>query len=285
MSIVEPSMIEIAESDLLTRSRPGRFTPGLGRPGIAWLGVLPFLAYAMLFLILPACAVLLGAFKDSSGHWTTANVQALTDRQFLNAYETSIKLSLLTAVIGGLAGVVLCYAALHPRAPRVARPVLSAFSSIAAQFGGVPLAFMFIASVGTLGVVTKVFRDTLGFDLYSHGFTVFGFWGIVAAYTYFQIPLMVLIIAPALDGLRAEWREAATSLGASSFTYWRRVGAPVLAPSILSALILLFGNAFSARRPPTRSTRASTSCRSRSPPSSTATCRTTRTWATRSRSA
>ena len=57
---------------------------------------------------------------------------------------------------------------------------------------------------------------------------------------------MILVIAPAIDGLRKEWREAASNLGAKQWQFWRYVGLPVLMPSLLGAMILLFGNAFAA---------------------------------------
>ena len=65
-------------------------------------------------------------------------------------------------------------------------------------------------------------------------------------YLYFQIPLMVLVILPALEGLRPAWREAAENLGARSWEYWRFVGGPVLLPSFLGCVLLLFGSALSA---------------------------------------
>ena len=125
--------------------------------------------------------------------------------------------------------------------------MVTAFAAVASQFGGVPLAFFFISSLGTLGVVTKFLDDVVGIDLYAHGFTIFGFWGILLAYVYFQVPLMLLVISPAIDGLKPEWREAAASLGATGRTYWLRVGMPVLAPSVLGAMVLLFGNAVAAQ--------------------------------------
>ena len=77
-------------------------------------------------------------------------------------------------------------------------------------------------------------------------FAIYEFWGVVLAYVYFQIPLMILVVAPAIDGLKLEWREAAESLGANNVTYWRRIGLPVLTPALLGAFFLLFVNAFSA---------------------------------------
>ena len=88
-------------------------------------------------------------------------------------------------------------------------------------------------------------RD-LGANPYDHGFSLFTKTGIEIVYLYFQIPLMILVIAPAIDGLRREWREAASGLGASSFQFWRHIGVPILMPSLLSAMVLLFGNAFAA---------------------------------------
>jgi putative spermidine/putrescine transport system permease protein len=144
-----------------------------------------------------------------------------------------------------LIGVFTAYAALSPAAPRWIRSALTTFSGVAANFGGVPLAFAFIATLGTVGLVTR-WLDAIGLNIYDRGFTLFSFTGLCIVYLYFQIPLMVLVIAPAIDGLRAEWREAASNLGASSFDYWRRVGGPILLPSILGGMILLFGGSFAA---------------------------------------
>lgn len=123
---------------------------------------------------------------------------------------------------------------------------MSTFSGVASNFAGVPLAFAFIATLGRMGFLTVFIKTFFGFDLYEHGFSLYGFWGLSLTYTYFQIPLMILIILPALDGMRKEWREASENLGASAFQYWVRVGIPVLLPSLLAAFILLFGNAFGA---------------------------------------
>jgi putative spermidine/putrescine transport system permease protein len=211
------------------------------------MGALPFFLYASLFLLLPAGDVLVGAFRSDDGQWTTANIHALFHAEYLHAFENSIRISLYTAIVGGLIGAFMCYAALHPAAPRFVRTVITAFAAVASQFGGVPLAFFFISSIGTLGVVTQFLNDYLGIDMYAHGVTVFGFWGVFLAYVYFQIPLMLLVLAPAVDGLKPEWREASESLGGDTFTYWRAVGIPVLAPSFLGAMVLLFGNAFAAQ--------------------------------------
>jgi putative spermidine/putrescine transport system permease protein len=211
-----------------------------------WLGTVPFFLYALLFLFLPAGDVLLGAFKSVDGGWTLDNVRTLFHQPYLDAYKTSIEVSLVTAVAGGLLGLAIAYAAIRDGTPRFVRSGLTTFSGVAANFGGIPLAFAFIATLGPLGIVTSFFRNQLHYDLYEHGFQIWSKLGVEVVYLYFQIPLMVLVIAPAVDGLKREWREAASNLGASPWQFWRYVGIPVLMPSILGATILLFGNSFAA---------------------------------------
>ena len=160
-------------------------------------------------------------------------------------------MSLVTAIAGGLLGFAIAYAAIREGTPRWIRSVLTTFSGVAANFGGIPLAFAFIATVGNVGIVT-IWLKKLGFDLWGTNFPLFGYFtlfskfGVGFVYLYFQIPLMLLVIAPAIDGLKREWREAASNLGASSWQFWRYIGIPVLMPSLLGATILLFGNAFAA---------------------------------------
>jgi putative spermidine/putrescine transport system permease protein len=215
------------------------------RRSFAVVGLAPFFTWALLFLILPAVAVLVRALKTPEGSLTTKNIKELFAPQYRAAFRTSISISLLTALVGAAVGTAVAYSALTLKRPKWLRSVVMTFSGLAAQFGGVALAFMFIATLGALGIVTT-FLKNVGFNLYGTGFRVYSFTGLVIVYTYFQIPLMIIVIAPAIDGLRQQWREAATNLGASTFQYWRHVAIPVLMPSLLGGLLLLFANSFSA---------------------------------------
>jgi putative spermidine/putrescine transport system permease protein len=214
-----------------------------------WLIVAPFLAYVAAFLLIPTGEVVLQAFRNQSGSFSFAGMHELTQPQTVSAFEETIKLSLITAVAGGLLGLFVAQATLRRGIPGWLRPVLTTFSGVASNFAGVPLAFAFIATIGSTGVVTLWLKH-LGLDLYSHGFTVYGLVGLSLTYVYFQFPLMILIILPALEGIRREWREAATSVGATPLQFWRFVGFPLLLPSLLGAVVLLFGNAFSAYATP-----------------------------------
>lgn len=212
-----------------------------------WIGVIPFFLFALLFLIMPSVRILTGSFFDASGEFSLHNyVELFTVPTIVNAYKLSIRISAVTAVGGGILGFLLAYSVTVGGLPRSLRPVLITFSGVASNFAGVPLAFAFVATLGRVGFVTTLLKEVFKVDLYASGFNLYTFTGLALTYMYFQFPLMVLIMAPALDGLKREWREAAENLGASTFQYWSRVALPVLLPSILGAMILLFGNAFGA---------------------------------------
>ena len=221
-------------------ARPGR------RRSWSALGLVPFFLFAILFIGLPVSYLVLGSFQGLDGNPTLQNYAHLTSPSITNAFATSIEVSLVTAIVGGFFGFLLAYAVILGGLPKVLRDALMTFSGVASNFAGVPLALAFIFTLGQLGVLTLWLRG-LGINLYASDFTIYNKLGLEIVYLYFQFPLMVLIIAPAIDGLRPEWREAAENMGASSAQYWRRVALPILFPTILGTMILLFGNAFGAQ--------------------------------------
>jgi putative spermidine/putrescine transport system permease protein len=217
------------------------------RNGMAWLGVSPFFIFALLFLIAPTLYLVVGAFQDADGNFTLDNIADLVlDPSIRSAYWISIKISTASAVVGALLGFALAFAVVLGRLPAWIRPTLMTFSGVASNFAGLPLAFAFLATLGRVGLLTVVLRDYVGINIYSAGFNLLSFWGLTLTYLYFQIPLMVLIITPALDGLKREWREAAEILGANRVQYWLHVAFPILWPAIFGTTLLLFANAFGA---------------------------------------
>lgn len=210
-----------------------------------WLGVLPFFIFSGLFLIGPTVILAYRSLEGPDGGLTLDNYGQLTTDAVMRAYGVSIRVSLTTALIGGLFGFLMAWAVSLGGLPKGVRSWLSTFSGVASNFAGVPLAAAFIFTLGRIGLVTAAF-ELLGIDLYDSGFTLYSFWGLTLVYLYFQIPLMVLVILPALDGLKKDWREAAENLGSTPGQYWRHVALPVLLPSILGTMILLFGNSFGA---------------------------------------
>jgi putative spermidine/putrescine transport system permease protein len=241
-----------AVADVATRAKPTEKTRRLSSRSwsytiTSWLGLVPFLLFCLLFELLPAIVIIQGSFTDSNTNAATLNnyQRMFSQASNFHAFETSISISLVTALTGAIFGFLAALGVYNLRTGWL-RNFLIGFSSIAANFAGVPLAFAFVATLGVTGFVTVAIHDWLHISLYDLGFSVYTFWGLVLVYTYFQLPLMILVTVPALSALRPEWREAATNLGASSFTYWQRVALPILLPSLIAAAMLLFANAFGA---------------------------------------
>ncbi len=220
--------------------------PSMQRLPLTWLGIAPFAAFVVLFLFLPTMKIVIGAFQSPDGSFTLENIRGLNTPSILASYWISIRISMASALLGCLIGFAMATAAVLGRVPRFIRGPLLTFSGVASNFAGVPLAFAFLATLGPVGLVTVFLRTKLGIDLRLLGFNILSFWGLTITYLFFQIPLMILIITPAIDGLKREWGEAAANLGATTLQYWRMVALPILFPSLLGAFALLFANAFGA---------------------------------------
>ena len=230
---------QIVNTTVRGAKRPSRLPLG------QWIAVLPFFIFSALFLIGPTLLLAYRSLEGQGGGLTLDNYRQLGTDTVINAYAMSIRISLTSAVLGGIVGFLIAWAVSIGGLPRPFRSLTTTFSGVASNFAGVPLAAAYIFTLGRVGVVTALF-ELVGIDLYRSGFSLYSFAGLTLVYMYFQIPLMVLVILPALDGLKREWREAAENLGATSAQYWRHVALPVLIPSILGTMILLFGNAFGA---------------------------------------
>jgi putative spermidine/putrescine transport system permease protein len=211
----------------------------------ALLGLLPFLAYTTTFLLVPTLIVVVGAFLDGNSRPTLGNLSALTQPQIMAAFVRSMVLSGVTAVLGAVFGALLAYAVSTAREGGHLKRLVTSLCGVLAQFGGVTLAFAFVATVGFQGFVT-LWLARIGIDLAGSTWLFEPYKGLILVYTYFQIPLMLIVFLPAVEGLRPQWREAAESLGGSTWDYWRHVAGPILAPSFIGAMLLLFTNAFSA---------------------------------------
>ncbi|MEV5041388.1 ABC transporter permease [Microbacterium sp. LMI1x-1-1.1] len=220
--------------------------PRSRRIGWSWLGLVPFLAYLALFLLLPTVLAVVTGFQDGTGAFTWDNLTALVDPVITETFWNSTWVSLLTAAIGAIVGSLVCFALLGLPETGVIRTAVDAASGVLAQFGGVMLAFVMVATLGTQGVITRLLAGALGIDIFADGAWIYGLPGLIPAYIIFQVPLMVLTFMPALAALRPQWAEAHMTLGGTRAGFWAHVGFPVLAPSFLASFLLLFTNAFSS---------------------------------------
>jgi putative spermidine/putrescine transport system permease protein len=236
----------------LTTAGSPAATTNVGRPSLGgrrfsfdWVGAVPFFVYVGLFLVVPTGIITIGAFFDANNSFTLDNFVHLGRNYVVQATITTTEVSAVTALLGAALGALLTYAIATGNPDGAVRRVIVSASGVAAQFGGVTLAFAFIASIGPAGFV-YLFFQAHGLDYYSKSLWLFEPPGLIVVYLYFQIPLMVLVFLPALDGIKPQWREATESLGGSTWQYWRHVAGPLLFPAFLGGVLLLFANAFSA---------------------------------------
>lgn len=200
----------------------------------------------LLFLVVPTAIAVGTGFLDGDGSFTLDNVAALADPVVLATFGNSVWLSALTAVLGAAIGALACLALFDAAPGGVLRTLVDAASGVLAQFGGVMLAFAFIATLGTNGFITVLLAEQAGVDLYADGIWLYEVRGLILPYLFFQVPLMIITFLPALQALKPQWAEANATLGGTRAGYWRHIGIPVLVPSFLGALLLLFANAFSS---------------------------------------
>jgi putative spermidine/putrescine transport system permease protein len=209
-----------------------------------WLPLVPFFLFGLLMEIVPVATVVVSSLRDGNGQPTLANFSRALSPMLRASFANSIRLSVITAVLGVVLGTLAGYAIMNARS-RFFRGAATALADVATNFGGAPLAFAFIVTLGSTGIVTLLLSRLFGIALYP-GFRVYSISGLVLAYLYFQMPLMILLIQPSLRGLRNEWREAALNLGASERQYWLRVALPILSPSLIGGFLLLFANSYGA---------------------------------------
>ncbi|MGN6443814.1 ABC transporter permease [Amnibacterium sp.] len=222
----------------------GERTPG--RRSAGWLGFAPFGVYVLLFLAIPGVVAIASGFFDAEGRFTFANFATFADPTIRSNFLNSIWLSAISALISAVLGVLVCWALTAAKPDGLVRAVVDSASSVFAQFGGVMLAFAWIATIGQNALVPVVIKALTGVDINGNGPILYSIPGLLFPYVYFGLPLMVLSFMPAMDGLRPQWGEAVATLGGTRFHFWTRVGIPVLAPAFFGSLILLFANAFSS---------------------------------------
>jgi putative spermidine/putrescine transport system permease protein len=235
---------------------PATTTRGAGgkpsrRRSAVWLGLTPFSVFVLLFLLIPTVLAVGSGFFDKTGAFTWANFQTLADPNVQSDLWASVWLSALTAVLGAILGALVCFALLGTNPTGWLRTVVDSVSSVLAQFGGVMLAFAFIVTIGQQGFITQLlFGPNSSTDIFhqfnNNGPFLYQVAGLTVVYLYFQVPLMVIIFMPAMEGLKATWGEANATLGGTRFTYWTRIAFPILAPAFFGSVVLLFANSFSS---------------------------------------
>ena len=208
------------------------------------LALVPFLIVAMLYEIVPLITVIVKSFQPDGGTgFTLENYQSVFSKLlYQKAIINSIKIS-LTSAVAGLIIAFLGARAAHQHQGKL-NHVFMAVLNMVSNFAGIPLAFAYMILLGNAGLVVNIGKE-LGISALST-YNLYTMNGMSLIYIYFQIPLSTLLLIPAFDGVQKQWKEACTLLGGTQGTFWRKVGIPVLMPSILGTFSVLFANALAA---------------------------------------
>jgi len=230
-----------------TGSANGRTGSRYWRSKSAYLGVIPFLIVSGLFLLYPTWNVASGAFQDNYGKFSTSVLKEVFNSKVArHAFANSLEISIKTALAGAIMGGLFAWAIVNGKRDGVFYRFSVALSSVLAQFGGVMLTFAFLATFGFNGLVANIAVKYAPNSFLAESSWLYGMLGLSILYTFFQIPLMVLVFLPTLENLKPQWREASDALGGKAWEYWLRIGIPILTPSFAGAALLLFVNSFSA---------------------------------------
>ena len=208
------------------------------------LALVPYLIVAMLYEIVPLITVIVKSFQPDGGTgFTLENYQSVFSKLlYQKAIINSIKISLTSAV----AGIIIAFLgarAAHQHQGKLNHVFMTVLNMVS-NFAGIPLAFAYMILLGNAGLVVNIGKE-LGINALST-YNLYTMNGMSLIYIYFQIPLSTLLLIPAFDGVQKQWKEACTLLGGTPGIFWRKVGIPVLMPSILGTFSVLFANALAA---------------------------------------
>lgn len=207
------------------------------KPAI-WLAPLALFFY--LFQLAPMIWVFINSFIYED-EYSFENYQEIFDSSFmLQGFSNSLWLSIWSSLIGLMIATLLVSSL--RRIDSKLRDGVIAFTNMSSNFSGVPLAFAFIIILGVNGTFTLLLKQYGLID----DFNLYGKWGLLSLYIYFQIPLAVLLLYPAFDALSDDWQAASALLGAKTWQYWTKIALPVLFPALLGTFIILIANAIGA---------------------------------------
>jgi putative spermidine/putrescine transport system permease protein len=208
------------------------------------LALLPFIVIVVFFLAVPIVMIIVRSFMPAGAvGFTLDNFSSIFTRKL---YQQAVLNSIIVSVCSALVGLVIGFLganAAHGSNGKTKTFFMSVLN-MTSNFAGIPLAFAYIILLGSAGVLV-MFGKQFGIGFLAD-FDLYNIWGLLLTYIYFQIPLATLLLIPAFDGLKNEWRESVRLMGGNEQKYWFRVGIPVLLPSILGTLSVLFANAVAA---------------------------------------
>ncbi|AZV57565.1 ABC transporter permease subunit [Clostridium sp. AWRP] len=214
------------------------------RRSLLWLPFIFLIILVLSFEIIPGIYVLINSFITNSGIGLSNYTKVFTSKFYLKSLTNGLTVSICSSLVGLIIGT--CAAICLKSLKKDIAERLVSIVNMTSNFSGVPLAFAFIVLLGANGLITIFFKSKLGINLYNSGFDLYSWMGIILVYIYFQIPLSIMLMYPAVYAINDDIIEAASTLGASKFTIWTKIEIPTLLPSLAGSLCILLANSLGA---------------------------------------
>jgi len=154
----------------------------------------------------------------------------------LNNFQTAIHVLLFTlyqATLSTIFTLLLGFpsAYLFARYEFRGKPILHAITAVPFMLPTVVVAASFNSLLGQRGLLHLVLHST---------FHIPPLVFILLAHVFYNTTIIIRIVGTALSSLDPKLEQSARSLGADSFRVWTNIKLPLLRPSILAAILLVF---------------------------------------------
>jgi putative spermidine/putrescine transport system permease protein len=210
----------------------------------SYVTIIPFMIIVILFELIPLGGLIVRSFHDPfDAHITLTNYTSIVSK---TVYQIAIKNSLKISFISSFIGLLIAFLtglAITNSSKKIQNFFMSILN-MTSNFVGLPLAFAYMVLLGSSGVLVLLGK-AYGLGFLSH-FNLYSINGLMILYIYFQIPLGTLLILPAFEGIKQEWKEAALMMKAGPVLFWTKIGIPVIMPSLIGTFSMLFANALAA---------------------------------------
>lgn len=199
----------------------------------------PYALWMLLFTIAPIVLVLVYAFTDSTGAFTTANFANFMDPIYLNVLLRSIGMALLCTLICLLLGYPAAYFLSQKDIDR--KGVLIMMFIIPMWMNFLLRTYAWLSLLESNGLITSSVNAVLAFfGAKEEVRLLYSYEAVLMGMVYNYLPFMVLPLYTVLSKMDGKIIEAAEDLGANKLNVFTRVILPLSMPGVFSGITMVF---------------------------------------------
>ncbi|NBI10489.1 iron ABC transporter permease [Colidextribacter sp. OB.20] len=197
------------------------------------------LAAFLLFVIFPIGMLIVKSLLTGDGIDLSYFVKFFTKKYYWSALVNSFQVTVISTLVSCLIGVPMAYLLRSVKIPgSELLNILIVISYLSPPFIG---AYAWIQLLGRNGFITRIINALLGIKFRG----IYGFAGIILVFSLQSFPLIYMYVSGAMKNLDNSLNEAAESLGCNAFQRVTKVIFPLVMPSLLAGMLLVFMRVFS----------------------------------------